>query len=124
MKNKKQIKKEHFANLLIVAHADGKWKKEELDFLARRAQEFGIPDKDIKEMLDNLDQLQFSVPLNMQEREEQLTDAIYLSLIDGELAKEEYQICLLLAQRLGLDQKYLDNLIGLVRQLWENDKED
>ena len=122
MKAYRQIKKEHFANLIIVAYADGKLTEEELDFLAQRAVDYGLEDDEIRQMLDNIEQLKFQIPLNNEEKEEQLTNAIYMSLIDGELAEREYQICLNLAKRLGLDKKYLDNLIELVKELWANEQ--
>ncbi len=122
MKEQKQIKKEHFANLLIVAYADGKLAKEEVNLLAQRAIDYGLSEEEIQQLVDNLDQLKFEIPYNQEEKEQQLTNAIYMSLIDGEIAQQEYKICLHLAQRLGLDQKYLDNLIELVKELWKNEQ--
>ncbi len=123
MKTQRQIKKEHFANLLIVAHADGKLTKEEIDLLAQRAIDYGLSEAEVRQMTDNLEKLKFEIPLNQEEKEEQLTNAIYMSLIDGEIAPQEYQICLSLAQKLGLDKKYLDNLIELVKELWQNEQQ-
>ncbi len=122
MKTQRQIKKEHFANLLIVAHADGKLTKEEIDLLAQRAIDYGLSEEEVRQMTDNLEKLKFQIPLNQEEKEEQLTNAIYMSLIDGQIAPQEYEICLSLAQKLGLDKKYLDNLIDLVKELWQNEQ--
>ena len=122
MKTQRQIKKEHFANLLIVAHADGKLTKEEMDLLAQRAIDYGLSETEVRQMTDNLEKLKFQIPLNQEEKEEQLTNAIYMSLIDGQIAPQEYEICLSLAQKLGLDKKYLDNLIELVKELWQNEQ--
>ena len=122
MKTRRQIKKEHFANLLIVAYADGKLTKEEIDLLAQHAIDYGLSETEVRQMTDKLEKLKFEIPLNQEEKEEQLTNAIYMSMIDGEIAPQEYQICLSLAQKLGLDQKYLDNLIELVKELWQNEQ--
>ncbi len=122
MNKNKKIKKEHFANLLAVAYADGIFKPEELDFLAEKALEYGLEDREVRQLLENIDKLKFYIPQNFEEREQQLTDAIYLTMIDGQIDKREYQLCLQLARRLDLNQKYLDNLIELIQQLWNNEE--
>ncbi len=122
MKKNRKIKKEHFANLLAVAYADGIFKPEELDFLAEKAIEYGLEDSEVHQLLENIEQLKFSVPQNFEEKEQQLTDAIYLTMIDGQIDKREYQLCLQIAKKLDLDQKYLDNLIELIQQLWNNEE--
>ncbi len=117
-----KIKKEHFANLLAVAYADGVFQPEELDFLADKAIEYGIEDAEVKDLLENIDKLKFSVPQNLEDKEQQLTDAIYLTMIDGKIDKREYQLCLNIAKKLDLNQKYLDNLIELIKELWSNEE--
>ena len=117
----RKIKKEHFANLLVVAYSDGKLTEKELDFLAQTAVNYGLEEQEIREMLENIESLKFQIPLNNEEREKQLIDAIYLSLIDGQIAEREYQICLLLSERLGLTKKYLDKTIELIKELWKNE---
>ncbi len=117
---KHKIKKEHFANLLAVAYADGILKPEEVDFIAQKAIEYGLSDREVRELTDNIENLQFVVPLNDKDKEQQLTDAIYLTMIDGQIDKREYQLCLRIAEKLDLDRKYLDNLIELIQKLWHN----
>jgi len=120
IKNRK-IKKEHFANLLVVAYSDGRLTEKELDFLAQTAVNYGLEEQEIREILENIESLKFQIPLNNEEREKQLIDAIYLSLIDGQIAEREYQICLRLSERLGLTKKYLDKTIELIKELWKNE---
>jgi len=117
----RKIKKEHFANLLVVAYSDGRLTEKELDFLAQTAVNYGLEEQEIREILENIESLKFQIPLNNEEREKQLIDAIYLSLIDGQIAEREYQICLRLSERLGLTKKYLDKTIELIKELWKNE---
>ncbi len=118
---KRNIKRDHFANLLAVAYADGILKPQEIDFIAQKAVEYGLEDSEVKKLLENIDRLQFVVPINQEDKEQQLTDVIYLTMIDGQIDQREYQLCLRIAEKLDLGQSYLDHLISLVKELWENE---
>ncbi len=117
-----QIKKEHFINLVAVAFADGILRDEELNVLKDKAIEYGIAQKDVEEILKHKDKLEFIVPINDYEKEEQLINAVYMTMIDGEIHPKEYDLCLRIARRLDLDEKYLNKLIELVKELWNNEK--
>lgn len=39
------------------------------------------------------DELQFMVPMNQVDREEQLADAVYLAMVNGEVNRREYELC-------------------------------
>ena len=119
MKSKKQIKFEHFANLVAVAMADGILKDEELQLLKERAMEYGLEKEEVQKLLDNAENLEFIIPLNQEEREEQLSDAVMMTMIDGEINENEYNLCLRLAEKLDLNKKYLDHIIELTKKLWE-----
>ena len=118
MKNK-QIKKEHFINLVAVAYADGKYTEEEMDFLSEKASEFGLDESDVNEIMQNADQLHFKIPLNDVDREEQLSDVVCMTMIDGHVDTREYNLCLEIAKRLDFDKKYLDHIIELTSKLWK-----
>lgn len=115
----KEIKLEHFKNLVAVAYADGYLDEDEEDFLYDKADDIGLPYDKVEEIIKQADQLQFMVPLNMQDREDQLADIVYMSMIDGELHDKEYELCLSIAHKLGFQQKDLDEAIELTKKLWE-----
>ncbi len=119
MKENKVIKKEHFSNLVTVAYADGILSDDEKIFLEERAIDYGLSKAEVDDIIARVDILKFMVPLNEEEKEEQLSDIVYMSMIDGEVHKKEYEICLTIAKRLEFKQKDLDHIIKLTKKLWE-----
>ncbi|HAA14767.1 MAG TPA: hypothetical protein DCE41_24985 [Cytophagales bacterium] len=115
----KTIKVEHFKNLVAVAAADGFLDENEMDFLTEKAEEIGISKEDVDTIISQKDKLQFMVPMNMVDREDQLADIVYMSMIDGEIHDNEYQLCLNIAERLGLTKSDLDEAVDLTKRLWE-----
>jgi len=114
----RKIKLEHFKNLVAVAAADGYLNFREREFLAERAEDSGLTPEEIDRLLLNAEQLQYQVPFNQVEREEQLNDAIFMSIIDGEIADPEYKLCLNIADRLGIDRALVDAMVNEVKQIW------
>lgn len=115
----RKIKLEHFANLVAVAYSDNFLDDEEKAFLADRAAEYGIDKNETEKILEQANELQFVVPLNYEEREEQLADAVYMAMIDGDVHEKEYELCLSIAQKLNFKQKDLDQIIKLTKKLWK-----
>ncbi|MFN8258176.1 MAG: TerB family tellurite resistance protein [Bacteroidales bacterium] len=116
----KIIKHEHFANLVAIAYSDGMLDDYEKDFLAERAELFGLDRSMIEETYKQAGELQFMVPMNNEEREEQLSDIVYMAMINGEVHDKEYQLCLHIAEKLNFTKKDLDHIIDLIRKLWNN----
>ncbi len=113
----KKIKLEHFENLVAVAYADGKLTQEEIDLLAENASRYGLTKEEIEEVIERAEKLQFIIPQNSEDREEQLIESIHMAMIDGEVHEKEYQLCLQIALKLDFDEKYLNNIIELTRKL-------
>lgn len=113
----KEIRLEHFANLVAVAAADGHMDDDEKEFLAEKADEFGLNSDEVKKILSNPSEIQFTVPDSQDEREEQLSDAVFMAMIDGEIHAKEYSLCVNFANRLGLNQKDVDEIIMLAKKL-------
>lgn len=114
----RKIKLEHFKNLVAVAAADGYLNFREREFLSERGEEFGLEAEEIDRLLVDAHQLQYIVPLNQIEREEQLNDAVFMSIIDGEIAETEYQLCLNIAERLGLEKTLVETMVAEVQRIW------
>jgi tellurite resistance protein len=115
----RNIKLEHFSNLVSVAFADGHFEEEEKQFLEERAEEFGLPAEEVARIMKNSDTLEFIVPDDIDDREEQLADVVFMSMIDGDIEQKEYDLCLNIAERLELKKSDLDEVIALTRRLWK-----
>ena len=115
----KKIKLEHFANLVAVAFSDGYLDDHEKEFLKERALNYGLPEDEVKKLFDMAADLVFIVPQNDEEKEEQLSDAVYMAMIDGEVHEKEYELCLTIAEKLDFRKKDLDYVIDLTRKLWK-----
>ncbi len=116
----KKIRIEHFQNLVAVAYADGHLDIKEAEFLAERAEDYGLEKEIVDDIIDRAEKLEFVIPLNDEDREEQLTDAVFMAMIDGEVADNEYKLCLKIAEKLDFDSSYLDEIIALTSKLWKN----
>lgn len=114
---KRSVKAEHFYNLIAIAFADGILDDEEKEFLYEKAEELDLPKEQVVEALNNADSLQFVVPMNMQDREDQLADIVFMAMIDGEIHEKEYSLCLSIANRLELSKDDLDSVISLYGRL-------
>ncbi|RLD75282.1 MAG: hypothetical protein DRJ10_15570 [Bacteroidetes bacterium] len=114
----RSIKLEHFANLVALAYSDNFLDEQEQAFLSERAEEYGLPADEVQKLIKTADELKFIVPLNEEEKEEQLSDIVYMAMIDGDVHEKEYQLCLAIAEKLGFRKKDLDYVIELTKKLW------
>jgi len=113
----RNIKIEHFENLVAMAAADGHMDDEEKEFLAEKAEEFGLNQNQIKDILANPQELTFKVPSTQDEKEEQLSDAVFMAMIDGEIHEKEYAMCINFANKLGLSDADVHEIIALAKKL-------
>lgn len=114
----RQIKLEHFVNLVAIAAADGYLDAREREFLAERAEENGMRAEEFNNIIEDADKLQFIVPLNQVEREEQLNDAVFMSMVDGDISDKEYHLCISLANRLGIDEQEVETVVASIKRIW------
>lgn len=110
---------EHFANLVAVAAADGYMSAREREFLAERAEENGVKADEYENIVKDADKLHHVVPLNQFQPEDQLMDAIFMSIVDGEIADQEYQLCIDMATRLGFERDVVEQTINEIRFMWD-----
>jgi uncharacterized tellurite resistance protein B-like protein len=129
--NNKKVKIEHLSNLIAVAIIDGTFEEEEKVFLKDKAYEFGLSSEEVDTVLQNAEQLQsaalyddFTVfnPKNKINKEDQLADAVYMSLINGVVTPKEYALCIHLAEKLDMGRREVDEIINLTIKLWKYDR--
>lgn len=112
----KQVTLEYFKNLIAIAAADGKLEDAEKRFLLAKAQEFNLPTEQVSDFIQHADQLDFVIPKDRLNREEHLTDIVIMSMVDGELRKEEYDLCITIAEKLELSSKDVDAIVSLIKR--------
>jgi tellurite resistance protein len=115
---------QHIQNLVVLAHIDGVIDQDELNLLRELAEEIGISAEELNHWLENANELVLKIPSSNKEREEHLINMINLSNSDGHFSHAEYELCLLVSEKLpfnGLRQaiskrmnrSYLKNLVAL-----------
>ena len=114
-----KVKLEHMENLVAVAIADGFFEEKEKKFLADKAEEFGLSIQEVNNILEKADLLHTQIPKNELDGEEQLADAVYMSMINGEVNPKEYELCIYLAQKLNFEKEDVDKIIELITKLWK-----
>lgn len=122
--NNRKVKVEHFKNLVAVAYSDGFYDEIERDFLAQKAIEYGLSTQMVSNILSNAENLHFIVPENTIDSEDQLADIVYMAIIDGVLRKNEYQLCVNIAERLGFSKSHVDEVIEISKKTWNKKNSD
>jgi uncharacterized tellurite resistance protein B-like protein len=109
---------EHFRNLVSLSAADGKIQEIERMTLSKIAYENGIPMDRLNVMLTRANEYVYLIPQNHIDRERQLKEMIELAVVDGEFAKAEYDLIVMVSEKLGISKEHLDRIIEL--ELGEN----
>jgi len=116
-KNNNKLNIEYFRALMSVAMADGTLRDEEKEFFQNRAEELGFPLKSIQKMFSStIEELQNTSSYDVDEVDF-LTDIVAMAMIDGELHKDEYDLCVKLVEKLNYTKVDLDNTIHVLNNL-------
>jgi uncharacterized tellurite resistance protein B-like protein len=105
------VKLEHFRNLVSLSAVDGKIEEVERVALSKIAYAQGIPLDRLNVMLQRANEYIYLIPQNHQEREVQLEEMLDLALIDGEFARAERDLIVMVAEKLGFTKDELDAFI-------------
>lgn len=107
----KKIDENNLCNLFIIAASDGVLDEYEIDFLSRRGKSLGIAPELIQFYINKADSMELCIPKNEYDREEQLLDAVYIAMLDGNIMSREYFLCTNLAGKLGFKPDKVDEII-------------
>jgi uncharacterized tellurite resistance protein B-like protein len=107
----KQKNLAYFQNLYTLAFADDRLASEELHFLLQIAHQLNISPKEISKIMSHGKHQKLQIPSAAAERQNQLEGLVSLMMIDQEIHKKEYDLCLRFAEMLGFDKEILDSAI-------------
>ena len=116
-------KKSTVMNVLVVMQADGKITDSEKEILSGVCRRVGLSQKEYNEILDNPKKVKFTPAKDGKERLEQLIDAIYMMMADGEIDKLERDICMSIATKLDFRPSLVDDLVNKIIQKFGLSKE-
>jgi uncharacterized tellurite resistance protein B-like protein len=104
---------ELFNNLMLLAAADGKLTREEVAFLAVRAEDLGLSAADVESAIAGAatGDADIVIPEGHQERVEMLQQMITLMAVDGELADIEKAICATASAAMGFTLAEFNKII-------------
>ncbi len=108
-----------FHNLVNLAAADNKFTEEELEFLAVRAENWGISDDEFETAIAGLTTgiAQIHLPTAKRDRVELLREMIRLMAADGELAEVERRLCATASAKMDFTthefEEILDSILDL-----------
>lgn len=102
-----------FRNLCIIAYADGALGDEEVRFLQETAEAMGLAQEEVQPYIHAGDHLDFAIPTTEADCYLELRMVVLMMLADGEMAPSEYARCQQLAERMGIDEAYLQEIIAV-----------
>jgi len=113
---------EYFRDLVALAMADGILKDEEKEFFSDKAKEFGFSVDKIEEMFaSNDDAINYPNDIEIDENDF-ITDLVAMTMVDGEIHQNEYELCLKLAERKGFTKNDIDKTINQLQNLLKKDQ--
>lgn len=108
----------HFKNLVALAYSDKYISPEETRFLKDKAASYSISDKVFYDTIEEAKRLRLNEPQGLPEAKKQLTDFIYMSVMDGILRTNEYELCIWLGLKLGYEKLEVEKIIRDTSKDW------
>lgn len=119
----KEFNVAYFRNLIAVAMADGILRDEEKAFFKAKAQELGLSTDNIEDILLMPDHELIAQSNDAIDEDGFLMDLVAMSMVDGEIHENEYNLCLQLAEKQGLEKEDVDDTIRLLQNLLNTSNE-
>ncbi len=109
-----------FQNLVNLAAVDGKFREEEIEMLARRAERWNISDEEFETALAGIStgSIEIILPEGQSERITLLKEMVRLMAVDGELSEEEKRLCATASVRMGFSAHEFNAMVDqILREL-------
>ena len=106
--------KSHMKNLLEMAMADGHLEKSEEQYLSKLSRKYGISKKQLDEINENKENIEFIVPEKEDEVFIQLFELTNMMVIDENIDSEELRLCVLFAKKFGYKVENCEELVDSI----------
>jgi hypothetical protein len=105
-------KKSHLKNLYQIAMADGNLDNREFDFLLNVANKLYLNPSVVQNVIQFPEDIFFYIPLNNNEKIDQIYDCVMMALVDGNLNENEIATCKLISVKFGFRPIIVDKIIN------------
>ena len=112
--NNIDIKKSYLLMIIKLSKADHKIDPNEARFVKDLAAKLELSDAEVHNIEQHPEELHFTLPDNMLERMQQFYHLLFLMGIDGEITRDEREMCRELGFRLCLNPPLMDDLINIM----------
>ena len=106
--------KSHMKNLLEMAMADGQFDKTEEVYLKKLAKKYGVSKKQLEDIHNNKESIEFIVPDEEDEVFIELYELTKMMVIDENIDREELKLCVLFAKKFGYKPENCEELVDSI----------
>jgi len=121
-KQGKYSAKSHMKNLLEMALVDDHFDNSEEDLLKNIAKRYKVSFRELEEIREDPDSIEFEVPDDRTEKFSQLFDLVNMMMVDTHVDSEEVKLCHIFAKKFGYQEGKVKELVYAVSKNIENGK--
>ncbi len=120
-----KYKKNHLKNLVAMAAADGHIHEDEIKFLYKIGEKYGLKPKQIEKILENPEQTEPEIPADHHQKVALLYDLVSMMMADNVIDDKEMEFTREMFNKFGYKELLIDEMIDLYRQgvddaeIWE-----
>jgi len=103
--------KSHMKNLLEMAMVDGQFDVSEKELLDGLAKKHKVSKKQLKEIKDDPDAIEFILPDDDNEKFEELYELVHMMVVDKYVDTQEIKLCRIFAKKFGYNPEKANELV-------------
>ena len=111
-----KYKKNHLKNLVAMAAVDGHIHEDEIKFLYKIGEKYGLKPKQIEEILNKRELAEPEIPEDHHQKVALLYDMVSMMMADNVIEDEELEFCKDMFHKFGYKELLIDEMIDLYRQ--------
>jgi tellurite resistance protein len=115
-KSNSDVRKSQVKNLIAVAMADGQLDSDEWELLLAISRVLGISEKEIHDIKNNPDKIEFVAPKAYDDKVQHVQDLVAVMTIDGNINQKELELCKKISLRLDILPQLVDEVVARALQ--------